>query len=217
MSRPSPQTPPTEPSPVTTTPDFCTHNRLCNCSHTVSHAAWKRQYAGEHYMTLPPTIVLLALWSVAMVRFGRSILFPPASLAVVWTVTLLAIWLCGGIYYPLTTTASQVVLAGVFAFSLGAFARWRRPSGGGSPRRRLSAPAYTGRPLADGHRHPSLAEYSLLLSLLQTTERDHRATGKSVEADPHRRQQGKRVRPGNSFDRIHHSPLPHHHCADCRL
>jgi oligosaccharide repeat unit polymerase len=70
-------------------------------------------------MTLPLTIVLLALWSVAMVRYGRSVLFPPASLAIVWTVTLLAIWLCGGIYYPLTTTASEVVLAGVFAFSLG--------------------------------------------------------------------------------------------------
>jgi oligosaccharide repeat unit polymerase len=70
-------------------------------------------------MTLPLTIVLLALWSVAMVRYGRSILFPPASLAIVWTVTLLAIWLCGDIYYPLTTTASQVVLAGVLAFSLG--------------------------------------------------------------------------------------------------
>lgn len=70
-------------------------------------------------MTLPPTIVLLALWSVAMFRCGRSILFPPASLAVVWTVTLLAIWMCGDTYYPLTQTANQIVLVGVFAFSAG--------------------------------------------------------------------------------------------------
>jgi oligosaccharide repeat unit polymerase len=70
-------------------------------------------------MTLPLTIVLLALWSVAMVRYGRSILFPPASLAIVWTVTLLAIWMCGDTYYPLSNTAYQIVLAGVFAFSVG--------------------------------------------------------------------------------------------------
>ena len=37
-----------------------------------------------------------------MVRYGRSVLFPPASLAIVWTITLLAIWMCGDIYYPLT-------------------------------------------------------------------------------------------------------------------
>ena len=70
-------------------------------------------------MTLPLTIALLAVWSLAMYRYGRSILFPPASLAVVWTITLLAIWLCGDVYYPLTTTANQIVLAGVLAFSLG--------------------------------------------------------------------------------------------------
>src|ERR1700692_1530086 len=70
-------------------------------------------------MTLPLTIVLLALWSVAMIRYGRSVLFPPASLAIVWTITLLAIWICGDAYYPLTNTANQIVLAGVLAFSVG--------------------------------------------------------------------------------------------------
>jgi oligosaccharide repeat unit polymerase len=54
-----------------------------------------------------------------MVRYGRSVLFPPASLAIVWTITLLAIWACGDIYYPLTHTAHQIVLAGVLAFSVG--------------------------------------------------------------------------------------------------
>jgi oligosaccharide repeat unit polymerase len=70
-------------------------------------------------MTLPVTIALLALWTVAMYRYGRSILFPPASLGTVWTVTLLAVWLCGDIYYPLTSTANEIVLAGVLAFSIG--------------------------------------------------------------------------------------------------
>jgi oligosaccharide repeat unit polymerase len=70
-------------------------------------------------MTLPITIALLAVWSLAMHRYGRSVLFPPAALALIWTITLFAIWLCGDIYFPLTTTANEIVLAGVFAFSLG--------------------------------------------------------------------------------------------------
>ncbi len=70
-------------------------------------------------MTLPVTIALLAVWSLAMVRYGRSILFPPALLGIVWTITLFAIWLCGNMYYPLTITAYEIVLAGVLAFSLG--------------------------------------------------------------------------------------------------
>jgi oligosaccharide repeat unit polymerase len=83
-------------------------------------------------MTLPVTIALLALWSLAMCRYGRSILFPPASLGTIWTMTLLAVWLCGDIYYPLTCTADEIVLAGVVAFSLGGIcavvsplAKWR--------------------------------------------------------------------------------------------
>jgi oligosaccharide repeat unit polymerase len=70
-------------------------------------------------MTLPITIALLALLTLAMYRYGRSMLFPPAALGTVWTMTLLAVWLCGDIYYPLTSTADGIVLAGVLAFSLG--------------------------------------------------------------------------------------------------
>jgi oligosaccharide repeat unit polymerase len=70
-------------------------------------------------MTLPFTVALLAFWSVAMYRYGRSILFPPASLGMVWTITLFAIWLCGDLYFPLTTRANEIVLTGVLAFSLG--------------------------------------------------------------------------------------------------
>jgi oligosaccharide repeat unit polymerase len=54
-----------------------------------------------------------------MHRYGRSVLFPPASLGIVWTITLFAIWLCGDLYFPLTTRANEIVLVGVLAFSLG--------------------------------------------------------------------------------------------------
>jgi oligosaccharide repeat unit polymerase len=70
-------------------------------------------------MTLSLTIILLAAWSAAMVRYGQSILFPPAALASIWTVTLAAIWLCGDLYYPLTLAAHEIVFVGVLAFSLG--------------------------------------------------------------------------------------------------
>ena len=70
-------------------------------------------------MTLPITVALLTLWSLAMVRYGRSVLFPPATLAIVWAITLFAVWLCGDVYFPLTATADAIVLTGVLAFSLG--------------------------------------------------------------------------------------------------
>jgi oligosaccharide repeat unit polymerase len=70
-------------------------------------------------MTLPITVALLTLWSLAMVRYGRSVLFPPATLAIVWAMTLFAVWLRGDVYFPLTTTADAIVLTGVLAFSLG--------------------------------------------------------------------------------------------------
>jgi oligosaccharide repeat unit polymerase len=70
-------------------------------------------------MTLAVTVALLALWTLAMYRYGRSFLFPPALLGIVWAVTLFAIWLCGDLYFPLTITACEIVLAGVLAFSFG--------------------------------------------------------------------------------------------------
>ena len=51
-------------------------------------------------MTLPLRLHCSRLWSVAMYRYGRSVLFPPASLAIVWTITLFAIWLCGDHLLP---------------------------------------------------------------------------------------------------------------------
>src|ERR1700678_2330145 len=56
---------------------------------------------------------------MAMYRYGRSVLFPPASLGIVWTITLFAIWMCGDLYFPITTRANEIVLTGVLAFSLG--------------------------------------------------------------------------------------------------
>lgn len=70
-------------------------------------------------MTLPVTVVLLALWSVVMYRFGRSVLFPPVSLGLVWAATLFAVWLCGDLYFPITSKTNEIVLTGVLAFSLG--------------------------------------------------------------------------------------------------
>src|ERR1700761_6568847 len=129
MSRPSPPTSLTRPSLVTTAPSLRgpTRPRALSTALTRAPHAARYHYAGKHLMTLPLTIALLALWSVAMIRYGRSVLFPPASLAIVWTITLLAIWVCGDIYYPLTNTANQIVLAGVLAFSAGGFCALAAP------------------------------------------------------------------------------------------
>ncbi len=70
-------------------------------------------------MTLPITVALLGVWGLAMYRYGRSALFPPAALAIVWTITLFAVWLSGDLYFPLTIIANEIVLTGVLAFSLG--------------------------------------------------------------------------------------------------
>src|SRR5258708_39777804 len=78
-------------------------------------------------MTLPVTVTLLALWTIAMARYGRSLLFPPATLAGVWTGTLLILWLCGNLYFPLTMEPEAIVLTGVLAFSLGGIASLAAP------------------------------------------------------------------------------------------
>jgi oligosaccharide repeat unit polymerase len=94
-------------------------------------------------VTLPLTIVLLALWSMAMYRYGRSVLFPPASLGIVWTITLFAVWLCGDLYFPLTARANEIVLAGVLAFSLGGICAVVVPLRGGQILTAVSARRHT--------------------------------------------------------------------------
>ncbi len=149
-------------------------------------------------MTLPLTITLLAVWSAAMYRYGRSILFPPASLAVVWTITLFTIWLCGDIYYPLTTTANQIVLVGVLAFSLGGICAVAVPLSRGRTLAQVSAMRrrQVDRWLTIAGVLP--VEYPFLLPVFQTTQRDDCPPRKPVETNPHCRQQGKHIRPGNS-------------------
>jgi oligosaccharide repeat unit polymerase len=82
-------------------------------------------------MTLPIAVALLAVCSVAMYRYGRSALFPPATLAIVWTITLFALWLCGDLYFPLTAETEEMVLLGVLAFSIGGLLAVRIPAGPG--------------------------------------------------------------------------------------
>jgi oligosaccharide repeat unit polymerase len=70
-------------------------------------------------MTSLLILAAFGLWSAAMLHYGRSALFPPALLSIVWTATLLALWLCGDLYFPVTLTAQVIVLTGVLAFSFG--------------------------------------------------------------------------------------------------
>jgi hypothetical protein len=152
-------------------------------------------------MPLPLTVALLALWSLAMARYGRSILFPPAALAMVWTITLLVIWLSGDMYFPLTGVADAIVLAGVLAFSLGGIGAVAAPVSKAptlanvSSRRRIQV---------DRWLKPRTAlsdpEYPPLLPLLQAAERNHRSTRERVEADSHRVREGKYLRSGYPAD-----------------
>jgi oligosaccharide repeat unit polymerase len=94
-------------------------------------------------MNLPLTIAILAIWSFLMFRYGRSALFPPASLAIVWTLTLFAIYACGDLYFPLTVTANAIVLTGVLAFSLGGICAVTAPLWKGRRLEAVSAKRHT--------------------------------------------------------------------------
>jgi oligosaccharide repeat unit polymerase len=76
---------------------------------------------------LPVTAAILASWSLTMYRYGRSALFPPALLALVWAFTLLGLWACGTMYFPITGKTQAIVLLGVAAFSLGGVFAARLP------------------------------------------------------------------------------------------
>lgn len=70
-------------------------------------------------MTLSIAVILLAGWGVLMYRYGRSILFPPALLTLVWAATFFGLLVCGDMYYPIMSQTAWYVLAGVLAFSAG--------------------------------------------------------------------------------------------------
>jgi hypothetical protein len=150
-------------------------------------------------MTLPLTIALLAVWSVVMYRYGRSILFPPASLAAVWTITLFAIWLCGDIYYPLTPMANQIVLAGVLAFSLGGICAVAVPLRRGRTLTQVSARRHS-----QIDRWLTISGIFFLLNIPFSYWYFRQLSGtiapprKPVEANPHCHEQGKHIRPESS-------------------
>jgi oligosaccharide repeat unit polymerase len=70
-------------------------------------------------MSLLLSVIVLSGWLILMYRYGRTILFPPAVLTLVWAATLLGLFLCGDMYYPVLGSTIWYVLAGVFAYSIG--------------------------------------------------------------------------------------------------
>jgi oligosaccharide repeat unit polymerase len=78
-------------------------------------------------MSLTMAILLLSVWGFLMHRYGRSILFPPALLTLVWTATFLVLLLCGDMYYPITRSTVFIAFAGIIAFSIGGLLAIRLP------------------------------------------------------------------------------------------
>lgn len=78
-------------------------------------------------MSLTMVIALLSVWGVFMHRYGRSILFPPALLTLVWGATFLVLFLCGDMYYPITHNTVFIAFAGILAFSIGGLLAIRLP------------------------------------------------------------------------------------------
>jgi oligosaccharide repeat unit polymerase len=78
-------------------------------------------------MSLTTAILLLSAWGFLMYRRGRSILFPPALLTLVWAATFLVLLLCGNMYYPITHGTVFLALAGIVTFSIGGLLAIRLP------------------------------------------------------------------------------------------
>jgi oligosaccharide repeat unit polymerase len=78
-------------------------------------------------MTILYAVTLLALWTGTMRYVGRSTLFPPVILSIVWTVTLIGVGLFGDAYYPVKESTIVLVIVGVLAFSLGGLVAIRVP------------------------------------------------------------------------------------------
>src|ERR1700754_2656888 len=78
-------------------------------------------------MTILYAVTLLALWTGTMRYIGRSTLFPPVVLSIVWTVTLFGVGVFGDAYYPVKESTIVLVILGVLAFSLGGLVAIRVP------------------------------------------------------------------------------------------
>jgi oligosaccharide repeat unit polymerase len=72
-------------------------------------------------MYLAITILLLAGLAAINYRVSRSVLYPPALFALTWTILLALLLAAGDMYYPISPPTMIVYLAGVAAFSVGAF------------------------------------------------------------------------------------------------
>jgi oligosaccharide repeat unit polymerase len=72
-------------------------------------------------MFLIITILLMAGLAAMNYRVSRSVLYPPALLASTWTILLALLLAAGDMYYPISLPTMIVYLAGVAAFSVGAF------------------------------------------------------------------------------------------------
>src|SRR5215469_373775 len=89
-------------------------------------------------MSLTVIIALLSLWGFLMYRRGRSILFPPALLTLVWAATFLVLLLCGDMYYPITHSTIFIAFAGIVAFSIGGLLAIRLPKNRSFPLEKIS-------------------------------------------------------------------------------
>jgi oligosaccharide repeat unit polymerase len=72
-------------------------------------------------MFLVITVLLMAGLAAVNYRVSRSVLYPPALLASTWTILLALVLVAGDMYYPISSPTMIVYLAGVAAFSVGAF------------------------------------------------------------------------------------------------
>jgi oligosaccharide repeat unit polymerase len=72
-------------------------------------------------MFLIITILLMAGFAAMNYRVSRSVLYPAALLASTWTILLALLLAAGDMYYPISLPTMIVYLAGVAAFSVGAF------------------------------------------------------------------------------------------------
>jgi len=72
-------------------------------------------------MFLIITILLMAGLAATNYRVFRTVLYPPALLAMTWTILLTLLLATGVAYYPISPPTMLVYLAGVASFSVGAF------------------------------------------------------------------------------------------------
>jgi oligosaccharide repeat unit polymerase len=66
------------------------------------------------------TIFVISLIAVLNYRFGIRFLYPPVVFCSVWAADLAVVWLCNGLFYPISYRTLMIFLVGCVAFSFGA-------------------------------------------------------------------------------------------------